>query len=291
MTNDEDPIDSLMPAEQAVMDAESKRVTDEATATAAAQTEDAPPADAAPAQPPAPTDQARAPSAAEAAAAAVAASSVSHKPIAVDQALAKRDFDAERKALDAAWEEGDLSQSEWAAKFSELADAKAQLVAQTTYAQMQAQGAQEQTTKTFEAASEAFLRAPENADLADPTRFSMFQGVLNTVDAQTGHALDPVSLLVRAQAEFRKIVPLQAPVSRDPPPRNPDLSALPPRLTGLPQAAEGDVRGKATVDQLASMDIEDLEERFAGMGDDAIARILAQAPGAEHELRPVKPSA
>lgn len=280
-------VDDMTAAEKAVIDAETNRVSAEAAAAEEAKTAEATAA----------AEQA-AKAAADAAAAEQAAAAPVPQPapapapvfptLTVDQALAARNFATEQAELNRAWDEGDLTQAEWATKFAEIATAQATLAAQQAMAKMSAEAARAAAEQTFEQASTAFLARPENLDIAtDRTRFAMFQAVVHAIDAATGSALPANELLAKANSEFRKTVAApSAPAPADAPVRKPDLAALPPRLTDIPQAgAHSDGEG-AEVGQLAALGIEDLEARFAGMSDAQIERILASTPGAGAEIKP-----
>jgi hypothetical protein len=285
-----DEVDDMTPAEQAVVDADAKRIADEAAA-AAAQTEEAKAAEAARVaaeEAKTAAEEAAKAEAARAAAAQVQAPAPVLPTIQVDAALASRDFEAERTALAKAWDEGDITQAEWSAKFMAIATAEATRAAQQSLAEMTAAAAKQAAEQTFEQAANAFMARPENRDIAtDPTRFAMFQGAVNAIDAATGNALPAHELLARAQAEFRKTVAAPAPAAPSAPPvRQPDLSALPPRITDAPQAGANDIGGSQQVSQFAAMAIEDLESSLATMSEDQIERILAATPGAAFELKP-----
>lgn len=283
--SDNEGVDSMTPAEQAVLDAESSRIAGDAAAAEAAKVAEA---TAAAEQAKAAADAAAAEQAKQAAAAVAVppvAPAVVFPTISVDEALSKRNLDAEKADLNKAWEEGEITQSEWMQKFSEIASASATLAAQQAVAKMAAEAA----NQSFEQAASAFIARPDNLDIAtDRTRFVMFQSVIHAIDNATGGALPANELLSRAHAEFRKTV--AAPATPAPavsaPTRQADLSALPPRLTDIPQAgAHNDGEG-AEMGQLAALGIEDLEARFAGMSDAQIERILASTPGAGAEIKP-----
>lgn len=284
---DIDGVDSTTPAEQAVLDAETNRIAGEAAAAEAAKAAEVA-AGAAAEQAKAAADAAAAEQAKQAAAAAAlppAAPAAVFPTISVDEALARRDLAAEKADLNRRWEEGEITQTEWANEFSEIATASATLAAQ----QAMANAAKAAAEQSFEQAASAFLARPDNRDIAtDQTRFLMFQTVINAIDNATGNALPANELLSRAHTEFRKQV--AAPAAPAPPAsaptRQPDLTALPPRLTDIPQAgAHNDGEG-AEVGQLASLGIEDLEARFAGMSDAQIERYLEATPGAGSEIKP-----
>lgn len=284
-------VDDMTAAEKAVIDAETNRVAAEAAAEAAKTAEATAAAEQAAKDA---ADAAAAEQAKQLAAAAAAAPVPQPAPapvfptLTVDQALAARNFATEQAELNRAWDEGDLTQAEWATKFAEIATAQATLAAQQAMAKMSAEAARAAAEQTFEQASTAFLARPENLDIAtDRTRFAMFQAVVHAIDAATGSALPANELLAKANSEFRKTVAApSAPAPADAPVRKPDLAALPPRLTDIPQAgAHSDGEG-AEVGQLAALGIEDLEARFAGMSDAQIERILASTPGAGAEIKP-----
>lgn len=283
---DIDGVDSTTPAEQAVLDAETNRIAGEAAAAEAAKAAEV--AAAAAEQAKAAADAAAAEQAKQAAAAAAlppAAPAAVFPTITIDEALAKRDLAAENAELNRKWEEGEITQTEWASTFAEIATASATLAAQQTMANA-AKAAAEQS---FEQAASAFLARPDNLDIAtDSTRFKWFQDVINTIDNATGNALPANELLSRAHAEFRKKVPApSAPAPPPPPPtRQTDLTTLPPRLTDIPQAGAHHDGESAEISQLASMGIQDLEELFAGKSDEQIERYLAATPGARAEIKP-----
>lgn len=290
-----DQVDDMTPAEQAVLDAEAARIADaQKTAADQAAAEAKATADAAAAEAAAKAAEEAAKAAAAAAAAAPAPPQVVVPTVEVDKALAERDFAKERDALNEAWESGDLTQAEWAAKFSAISQAEATLIAQRTIAEATAKAANTVQTAVAANAEQAFEQAANalmaaNPDIAgDQTKFAMFQGLVNTIDQATGGKLAPADLLAKAEAQFRQTIP--KPVAPRAPDRQPDLSTLPPRLTDAPQAG-ADLGGATDLSQLTSMGIEDLEARFAGMSDDQIERLLAQAPGASFELRPNEPRA
>lgn len=289
-----DQVDDMTPAEKAVVDAEAARIADaQKTAADQAAAEAKATADAAAAEAAAKAAE-EAAKAAAAAAAAPAPPQVVVPTVEVDKALAERDFAKERDALNEAWESGDLTQAEWAAKFSAISQAEATLIAQRTIAEATAKAANTVQTAVAANAEQAFEQAANalmaaNPDIAgDQTKFAMFQGLVTTIDQATGGKLAPADLLAKAEAQFRQTIP--KPVAPRAPDRQPDLSTLPPRLTDAPQAG-ADLGGAPDLSQLTSMGIEDLEARFAGMSDDQIERLLAQAPGASFELRPNEPRA
>lgn len=279
---DIDDVDSTTPAEQAVLDAETSRIAGESAAADAAKAAEA---TAAAEQAKAAADAASAEQARQAAAVPAAAPAAVFPTISVDEALSKRDLAAETADLNQRWEEGEITQTEWSQKFAEIATASAMLAAQQAMAKMTADAA----NQSFEQASSAFLARPENLDIAtDRTRFLMFQTVINAVDSATGNALSANELLSRAHAEFRKQVAAPAAPGAPPPPptRQPDLSALPTRLTDIPQTGAHNDGESAEIGQLAAMGIQDLEELFAGMSDAQIDAKLAAAPGARAEIKP-----
>lgn len=289
-----DNVDDMTPAEQAVVDAEAARIASEQQATQAQ----------ADAQAKAVADAAAAEAAAKAAEEAAKAAAAAAPPpaplpqvvvptVEVDKALSERDFAKERETLNEGWESGDLTQAEWAKKFAEIAQAEATLIAQRTISEATAKAATAVTTQVAANAEQAFDQAASalmaaNPDIAgDQTKFAMFQGLVNTLDASTGGKLAPADLLARAEQQFRQMIP--KPAAPKAPDRQPDLSTLPPRLSEIPQAAVTDARGSADVNALAALGIEDLEARFAGMSDAQMEALLAQTPGSNFELRPVEP--
>lgn len=200
--------------------------------------------------------------------------------IAVDPALAARDFDAEQAALQAKWDEGELSQAEYNKAFAEIVRAQTLRDTQASFAQQFAAQAQAAQAQTFEQQAAAFLQLPENRDILDPTRYRLFQAVLKHVDEATGLKLDNAALLLETHKQFRAVIPAPPPVPAAPPQRGPDASTIPPRIANAPAAATPRTQHH-DVEQLAAMPIEDTERALMGMSSEQIEQLLARTPGSE----------
>lgn len=273
-------IDVLTDGERAVLDAEATRVADEAAAAQAATekqaADDAAAKAAAEAPPPAPVAQLQVPQ-------------VPTLPtLTVDPAQAARDYDAELATLQSQWDEGELDQAGYNKAMFELATARAKAEMRGELAQEFAAHTQQVQTQTFEQMSIALLQQPENRDILDPTRFSIFQSLINTVDTETGGKLDNAALLQQAHARFRTAIPA-SPLTPPPPPvREPVGGEIPPRLGGLPAAATATVVHQ-DVQTLANMDIEATEAALMKMSPEALDELLAKTPGSSYEIARNKP--
>lgn len=270
-------IDVLTDGERAVLDAEATRVADEAAAAQAAADKQA-------------ADQAAAKAAAEAPPPAPEPPPVAQVPqvpvlptLTVDPAQAARDFNAELATLQAQWDEGELDQAGYNKAMFELATARAKTEMRGELAQEFAAHTQQTQAQTFEQMSIALLQQPENRDILDPTRFSIFQGLINTVDKETGGTLDNAALLQQAHARFRSAIPAQPLTPPPPPVREPVGGEIPPRLGGLPAAATATVVHQ-DVQTLANMSIEDTEAALMKMSPDALDELLAKTPGSSFEI-------
>lgn len=196
----------------------------------------------------------------------------------VDPELAKRDFAAERAALKAKWESGDIEQAEYDEQRDAITSAQTELrIAQKQSAQFQAHAAQVQQL-SFEQLSAQMMALPENADLADPTRNKLFQSLIDRIDSETGNTLDNVALLNEAYRQFRAVVPAVQASPPPPPVRNPDTSALPPRIASAPAAASTTIVHQ-DVGAYAAMPIEDTEAALSRMSSDQIEQLLLKTPG------------
>lgn len=273
-------IDVLTDGERAVLDAEATRVADEAAAAQAAAdkqaADDAAAKAAAEAPPPAPVAQLQVPQ-------------VPTLPtLTVDPAQAARDYDAELATLQSQWDEGELDQAGYNKAMFELATARAKAEMRGELAQEFAAHAQQVQTQTFEQMSIALLQQPENRDILDPTRFSIFQSLINTVDQETGGKLDNAALLAQAHARFRTAIPAQTLTPPPPPVREPVGGEIPPRLGGLPAAATATIVHQ-DVQTLANMDIEATEAALMKMSPEALDELLAKTPGSSFEIARNKP--
>jgi len=273
-------IDVLTDGERAVLDAEATRVADEAAAAQAATEKQA--ADeaaakaAAEAPPPAPVAQLQVPQ-------------VPTLPtLTVDPAQAARDYDAELATLQSQWDEGELDQAGYNKAMFELATARAKAEMRGELAQEFAAHTQQVQTQTFEQMSIALLQQPENRDILDPTRFSIFQALINTVDQETGGKLDNSALLAQAHARFRSAIPAPQLTPPPPPVREPVGGEIPPRLGGLPAAATATIVHQ-DVQTLANMDIEATEAALMKMSPEALDELLAKTPGSSFEIARNKP--
>jgi hypothetical protein len=264
-------IDELTDGERAVIEADE---AERAAAAAAKAAADAPAPEAAPEVPPvveAPVLQAQAP---------VAVAPTIN--IEVPAELAARDFAAERAALKAAMEEGDLLQSEYDEKRDAITAAETerrllQAIGSQISTQTAAHNAQVQA-QTFEDLSVQLMQRPENADLADPTRNKLFQSLVDRIDAETGRKLGNAELLGEAYKQFRAVVPGMAAAPAGPPSRTPDLSGIPPRLASAPSASTASPVHH-DVGALANLSIEDAESALMRMSGDQIEQLLLKTPG------------
>lgn len=230
--------------------------------------------------------------------------------ITIDEALAKRDFAAEMAAIDTAWSDGDIDQSEYNAKLREITLAQARLEAQQQMAQAFAQQSAAAAQTAFEQVSAAFLGRDGFAELREdgPAR-QMFNAAIQKIDTETGGQLDNWTLLDKAHQAYREqaialaraagIVPADAapanpaaaaaaatafseaiskpaaPASSLPPARIADLAGLPPRLGGLPAASTPTV--SADLEELGALPIHELEARFHRMSPEQREQYLAQS--------------
>lgn len=272
-------VDTYTDAERQIIDADAA----EAAAAAAAAAKDAPPTESAPAEPAAKaqTDSAPEPQHAHTPPAPTATAVPPVAPpmpvIAVDAALAARDFDAELSALQAKWDEGDLDQAQYSRAFAEIVRAQTVLATQQSLAAQFAQAAQAAQAQTFEQQATAFLSLPENRDILDPTRYTLFQALINQVDEATNRSLDNAALLMEAHRRFRAAIPAPAAASA-PPDRTPDMSQIPPRIASAPAAATARTQHH-DVERLASMPIEDAERAMMSMSPEQIEQLLERTPG------------
>lgn len=201
--------------------------------------------------------------------------------IAIPQDLAARDFAAERATLASQWEEGDVSQSEYDTARDAITRAEAKREMLQELAQQSQVHAQQVQTQTFEQMSVALMQRAENADLADPTRNTLFQATIDRIDKDTGGQLDNASLLDKALQAFRAVVPSNVKATpAQPAARVPDGSNLPPRLAAAPAAAPTNVNYQ-DVESLAALDIEATEAALMRMNSDQLEQLLARTPGSQ----------
>lgn len=270
-------VDTYTDAERQIIEADA---AESAAASAAAAA--APPADTGATEPAKAAPESQQPAAAQTPAAIppVAVPPVATPPMpvfAVDQALAARNFDSELTALQAKWDEGELDQAQYSRAFAEIVRAQTVLATQQSLAAQFAQAAQAAQAQTFEQQATAFLSLPENRDILDPTRYTLFQALINQVDEATNRSLDNAALLMEAHRRFRAAIPAPAAASA-PPDRTPDMSQIPPRIASAPAAATARTQHH-DIERLAAMPIEDTERALMGMSPEQIEQLLERTPG------------
>jgi len=271
-------IDTYTDAERQIIEADA---AESAAASAAAAA--APPADTGATEPAKAAPESQQPAAAQTPAAIppVAVPPVATPPMpvfAVDQALAARNFDSELTALQAKWDEGELDQAQYSRALADIIQAKTLHDTQQSLATQFAQAAQAAQAQTFEQQATAFLALPENRDILDPTRYTLFQALINQVDEATNRSLDNAALLMEAHRRFRAAIPAPAAATPVAPDRTPDMSQIPPRIASAPAAATARTQHH-DVERLASMPIEDAERAMMSMSPEQIEQLLERTPG------------
>lgn len=213
-----------------------------------------------------------------------------HGPIGFNVAApAARDYNAELLDAQRRNEAGTLEDED----FETL---RADLIAQRAKAEAMAELSESFAQQNWENSCAAFLQLPQNAILLrDPDKMVMFDAMTQAVVNErhlAGHPPLPVWDLLRAAGDrlYRNLglsaaptapAAPAAPAAPVPPNRNPDLSNIPPTLGAAPAAAGASGLIDNSVEGiLSSNDLATLEQRMAGMSDDAVDALLSQTAGA-----------
>lgn len=267
-------VDTTTPEEQRILD--EQRAQQDAERKAA---EDAAAAKAAEAEIAAASEKANAAAAAAIAAAPPPIPIIPPTVLQVDEALAQRDFDAERKALQKRWEEGDIEQTEYDSARDAITEAKALLIAQRQLAEASKQQhaawlqqQQELTAANFAQAASAFVA--QCPDLQVPARHEYFRELLVKVDNETGNKLSDADLLQTARARMLEAFPWHGVTAATPAQpaaptpqqqRQAQAPNPPPRLAGIPAGAAVGV----STETLISAPVTDIEDYLASLTPDA----------------------
>jgi hypothetical protein len=261
-----------------------------------------------PAAVPAPGAAAAAAPAAEAVVAAVeeppvAAAPPPSGPIAPSYTPSARDFkaelaavDAERNTLKEAYKAGTVDDEKYEAEFERLNETRGDLRLEIRAETLKAELSQQNQDHSWAYLQTQWLARPENAALTgNPLLFSAWSSAMQmAVDeaAGQGKALGDWDLMEAGRAKLAAagmlgvVAATAAPVpgaavvtGPGPKPANdkPAFSAVPVTLSGAPSAADPGAR--TTVDDLSSVDIEDLEDRMATYSDAQREALLKQVPG------------
>lgn len=213
---------------------------------------------------------------------------------------APRDFEAEmnelrgRQAKIAAdYNEGVIDADEAEAARAALADERSALDRAWASAETMAQMQQQLADQAWQANTRAFLMLPENAAiLRNADIQGMFQTAMQMATNDAAAAGTPLTddwailtagrdrlFSVMGLAADAPAAPAPKPVADKPAGRAPDLTNLPPTMTGAPAAAPSGARQTA-IELAESNDIEALERATAGMSESQWEDLLRSVPGA-----------
>lgn len=231
-----------------------------------------------------------------------AAKSPTAAPAAVDPETpavpVEPDWDAERKALRAKYDEGELDDDAYEQERENLIERKAewkadqrasQIVEQRLQAEANAQSQrwQEARDQEWDAALKSFMDDKANAPiLTNSDRNDVLNVMLQKVSNENPTAPFD-AMFAEAAARTRKLLNLpgaepdqgkqqQAAVAKAVAARQP--TSAPPDMSRAPQAGMGNDRGDEFAD-LDNMDVDDLENRLARMSEADVLRYLETAPG------------
>lgn len=224
-------------------------------------------------------------------------------PIAPTYTPSARDFTAELAAVDKernelkdAYKAGTVDDDKYEAEFERLNETRADLRLEIRSEQLKAELSQQNQDHSWAYLQTQWLARPENAALnGNPLLFSAWESAMQMAvneAAQQGKALGDWDLMEAGRAKLAAAnmlgaaAPVAAPVPGAPTAANPGpkpadakapFSAVPATLSGVPAAADPGAR--TTVDDLHSVGIEDLEDRFATYSDAQREALLRQVPG------------
>lgn len=224
------------------------------------------------------------------AAEALAAASTTRAPeTTAAQPAAERDFDAERKALKAQYDKGEIDEDRYESERERLLEERADARAAKTINDRLAAARQEQQQEDWSRTVNAFRRDPGNAKLYDdPVRQSTFTAQVHVVAAEnpTGtytewlagardRTLAAFGLLnaTDPDAEAKKAAAIEAERKK----RDAASGKPPTTLDRAPQAGTATPSGVDA--QLDNLPISDLEDTLARMPADKLEQYLATAPG------------
>lgn len=211
-----------------------------------------------------------------------------------------RDFDkeladvaTELKQAKTKLNDGDFSEEEYEAEYERLQDRKSQIRVDKEITATRAELSQQTADQAWAYLQNQFFSDAANAPIRGSAGIfaaweAEMQAVVNDAAAE-GRQITDWEVMNGARQRLvdqgfplakAESVPTPKPEVQKPdkPDRTPPLGNVPAGIGAAPSVADVGVRGKA--DDLVDLDIEDIEDRMAKMGDDARDALLRGTPGA-----------
>lgn len=195
-----------------------------------------------------------------------------------------------------AMREGDMDEDAYEAEFESLQEKRAQLRIEQAMAEGRAEMSRQAADQAWTYLQNQFFADPANAQIRSSAGIfaaweAEMQALVNEA-SQEGRQITDWEIMHGARQRLvaqgfpltgnapRQAVSQQDAVtpSQPPPSRTPRMSEVPATLGSAPSMAS--VGGRASAEEMASMGIEDIEDRLARMGDDQRDALLRGTPGA-----------